>query len=111
MVNKYISMEEISHGDLSGLESEAERDEALRRFARGTLNLTKPTAPVIPPTSKAGDKLLFDTAEAARYLSLAKSFIRKAYRSGKLPFVRKGARYIRFTREALDSFAMSGQTL
>jgi excisionase family DNA binding protein len=105
-VMRYISMDEISRGDLSGIEP-GERDEAIKQFAQGMSNLAVlPTAPATAPA--AGDKLLYDAAAAAKYLTVAKSFIRKAYRSGKLPGIPMGARYVRFTKAALDAFALGG---
>jgi excisionase family DNA binding protein len=106
MIHRYISMPEIRDGKLDGLEP-GEHAEAMRQFARGMSNLA--ALPTEPATAAATDKFLYDAAAAALYLSCAKSFIRKAYRDGKLRFVRQGMRGVRFTKEALDAFAMSGQ--
>jgi len=106
-------MAEIDAGNLDGLEGH-EVTEALARASRCVTRLATKLSPgpaTAPVSAAGGDKLLYDTAEAARYLSCAKSFIRRAYRDGALPFVRQGVRYVRFTKDALDAFAMSGQIL
>jgi len=105
MIHGYIDASKIIRGDLRGLE-DGERDEALRRFAQGIANLTAKPAPV-ETALRAAEKLLYDAAAAGDYLDVPKSFIRKAYRDGKLLGLRVGSRYVRFTKDALDFFALS----
>ena len=46
---------------------------------------------------------LFDCAEAAKYLNLSQSYIRKAVAGNRIPFVRIGTRTL-FRRADLDSW-------
>ena len=52
-------------------------------------------------TQKPG---LWDLRTAAKYLAMSEAFMRKHVRQGTIPFLRVGAKSVRFRRESLDEW-------
>lgn len=53
---------------------------------------------------------LWDLKTAANYLAMSEAFMRKHVRLGTIPFVKVGAKSIRFRRESLDAWLVMHQS-
>jgi len=56
------------------------------------------------------EKKLLNISEAARYLGMSVSFLRKATRQRTIPFFRLGGKSLRFSPEALDLWLASSSS-